>query len=315
MSALVVREATSADAPGIRRLFARVFGRDLSEEEWAWKFERNPDGWFGVVAVLGEEIVGNYCGWGIRLVVDGRETPSFSVGDVATDRKVRGLGGRRGVFLRMAEHFYARIEGRGIPFCFGFPGERHRRLSHRLVGSRTLFPIREIDVPCESLFPSPAGAVSGDWIPESFDSLWKAASRFLCHAAMRDRVRANWRFHARPSRYYRMVWREGAVGATGWAVLSVDGERALVADFLGSEADGSDLPPLFSAAAAEAQRLGASRLVFWETPGGPAAELLRRMPGERREAGFPIIVRTFDDGAADRFGAGVHLTPALYDMV
>jgi len=50
MSAFVVREATAADAPGIRRLFARVFGREMSEEEWTWKFERNPDGWYGVVA-------------------------------------------------------------------------------------------------------------------------------------------------------------------------------------------------------------------------------------------------------------------------
>ena len=101
----------------------------------------------------------------------------------------------------------------------------------------------------------------------------------------RDRARANWRFHARPGRWYRMVWREKAREMLGWAVLSVSGETALVADFLGREKDGSDLPSLFSAAAAEAGRLGASRLVFWESPGGPAADLLRSLPGERRDAG------------------------------
>jgi hypothetical protein len=152
-------------------------------------------------------------------------------------------------------------------------------------------------------------------VGEGFDPLWHAASRFLAYAAVRDRARANWRFHARPSRYYRMVWLEGGAGATGWAVLSIDGGRALVADFLGSDADGGDLPALFSAAAAEARRLGADHLVFWETPGGPARDVLARLPGERRDAGFPIIVRTFDDAAADRFAADVHLTPALYDMV
>jgi hypothetical protein len=112
-----------------------------------------------------------------------------------------------------------------------------------------------------------------------------------------------------------MVWRERDGEALGWAVLSVAGETGLVADFLGREADGSDLPPLFAAAAGEAARLGASRLLFWEAPGGPAADLLRALPGERRDAGFPMIVRTFDDAAADRFARGAHLVPSLYDLV
>jgi hypothetical protein len=66
-----IREATVEDAPGIRRLFARVFGVPLSAEEWEWKFARNPDGWFGIVAVLAGEIVGNYAGWAMRLRLDG----------------------------------------------------------------------------------------------------------------------------------------------------------------------------------------------------------------------------------------------------
>jgi hypothetical protein len=72
---------------------------------------------------------------------------------------------------------------------------------------------------------------------------------------------------------------------------------------------------LFAAAANEARRLGASKLVFWETPGGPAADLIRALPGERRDAGFSMIVRTFDDAAADRFAEKAHLVPSLYDLV
>jgi hypothetical protein len=188
-------------------------------------------------------------------------------------------------------------------------------VSHRIVGSRTLFPIREIHVPCDVLPPSPSDAAAGDFVPESFDALWTAASAYLTDAAVRDRARANWRFHARPARWYRMVWREARGGMLSWAVLSVTGETALVADFLGCEPDGSDLPPLFGAVAQEARRLGASTLVFWEPPGGPAAPLLRGLPGERRDTGFPIIVRSFDDAAADEFGRRAHLVPSLYDLV
>lgn len=315
MSGFVIREATAGDASGIRRLFARVFGKEMSEAEWAWKFEQNPDGWFGIVALVGGEIVGNYAGWGTRLLLDGRPALTYSVGDVATDPAVRGMGGRRGIYRAMTEAFYEAIGARGVPFCFGFPNPRALEVSHRIVGSRTLFPVREVLVPCDSFPAPPLDAVAGDCATDSFDPLWRRAATFLTHAAVRDRRRANWRFHARPTRWYRMLSRELRGESVGWAVLSVTGDTALVADLLGREADGADLPALFAAAASEARRLGASKLVFWETPGGPAADLIRRLPGDRRAAGFPIIVRTFDDEAADRFAAQAHLVPSLYDLV
>jgi hypothetical protein len=112
-----------------------------------------------------------------------------------------------------------------------------------------------------------------------------------------------------------MVWRENAGETRAWAVLSVAGETALVADFLGRERDGSDLPALFSAVAAEAARLGASRLVFWESPGGPAANLLQSLSGDRRDAGFPFVARSFDDAATDEFARNAHFVPSLYDLV
>ena len=310
-----VREATAADAPGIRRLFAKVFGSEMPQEEWEWKFTRNPDGWFGVVAVVGGEIVGNYAGWAMRFRLKGEETLLYSVGDVATDPAARSLGGRRGVYRAMAASFYEEIGARRVPFCFGFPNARALEVSERIVGSRTLFPVREKHVACESFPPPPADAGEGDFVTETFDPLWEAASVFLRDAAVRDRTRANWRFHARPTRYYRMVWRQRAGRLIAWAALLVVGENALVADFLGERPDGSDLPALFSVAAAEAARLEASRLVFWETPGGPAARVIAGLPGRSREAGFPVITRTFDDEAAEHFARAVQLVPALYDVV
>jgi hypothetical protein len=310
-----IREATAQDAPGIRRLFARVFGVALSAEEWEWKFARNPDGWFGTVAVLGGEIVGNYAGWAMRLRLDGEERLVYSVGDVATDPAVRAFGARHGVYRSMAGAFYETIAARGVPFCFGFPNARALEISNRLVGTRVLFPIRERHVSFESFLAAPPDAAAGEFVSEAFDPFWAAASRLLPHAAVRDRLRANWRFHARPNRYYRMVWREAGGRLRGWAALSVVGEQALVADFLSECRDGSDLPPLFAAAAAEARRLGARRLVFWETPGGPGAAVIARLEGESREAGFPFVVRSFDDAVADRFARHAHFMPALYDVI
>ena len=314
MSSFLVRRAGRDDVAGIRRLHARVFGAEMTEAEWAWKFDHNPDGRFGTVAVADEEIVGNYAGWGIRFLVGGRPEISYGVGDVATEPSTRGLGGRHGVYRSMAEAFYGALTG-VAPFCFGFPNDRALTISNRLAGTRTLFPIRHVLVGCETFPPPPAGAGSGDFVDESFDPLWEEAAGFLTHAAVRDRARVNWRFHARPNRYYRMVWWKERVRLRGWAVLSVSGDHALVADYLGGDPEGRDLVPLFASAAAEARRMGASRLVFWETPGGPARDLLDRMPGERAAAGYSLIARVLDESRFAGLPERLHLVPSLYDLV
>lgn len=307
-----IRQATDADARGVRLLFARTFGTELSEAEWQWKFADDPDGWFAVVAEDAGAIVGNYAGWGMRFRLDGEEKTLFSVGDVATDRAARGLG--RGVYRDMAHDFYEAVGARGVPFCFGFPNARALAISHRLVGSKTLFPIREIAVPVGDFAAPPPDAAAGDAVGPAFDALWDSARASVATGAVRDRRRVNWRFHARPTRYYRMVW-TGAETMRAWCVLSVVGERALVADFLARDGRTDLFSEVFAAAAAEAGRLGARRLVFWESPGGPAAALLASLSGERGEAGFPLIVRPIEEGAAERFARSVHLVPSLYDVV
>ena len=313
MSGFEIREATATDAPGIRRLFERVFGHPLSEEAWRWKFEQNPDGWRATLGVLDGEVVGHYAGWGAGFVLDGRPRLLYSVGDVATDPAVRALGGRRGVYREMTEAFYAGI-ARVVPFCYGFPNARALRVSERIVGSRTLFPVEIVSVPVDRFDAPPADAGAGDSVDESFDPLWGEASRILADAPVRDRGRVNWRFHARPDRYYRMVWRRAGGALTAWAALSVVGETATVADYLGVERNGSDLPPLFAAAAGEARRLGARRIAFWIPRGGPGRRPIEALEGERLDAGFPVIARIFDEDAAARFAERVHLVPSLYDL-
>jgi hypothetical protein len=141
MSGFEVRFASESDAPGIRALFAVVFGKELSAEEWSWKYPGNPDGWLGTVTISGGQIVGNYSGSGTRFRLGGRETLAYAIGDVATHPRVRQLGGRRGVFAEMTAAFYAEVGRRHVPFCFGFPNDRALAVSHRFAGTETLLPV------------------------------------------------------------------------------------------------------------------------------------------------------------------------------
>lgn len=315
MTNFAIREATEFDAPGIRRLFARTFGVEQTPEEWLWKYAHNPDGWYGIVAERGGEIVGNYAGWGLRFVLDGMETVLYAVGDVATDPSARGLG--QAAYRAMSGAFFESVDARGVPFCFGFPNARALAISNRLVGTRTRFAVQEVRVPIEA-FPavSPETEIAaGDTVGEAFDPLWKNARAGLSQGAVRDRLRANWRFHARPTRYYQMLSTGTAGASRSWAALSVVGERALVADFLDASPDGRDLPELFAAAAAEAGRMGARHLVFWSSPGGPGARVISQLPGERVEAEYSFAVRSPDESKGDRFAERIHFVPALYDVV
>jgi len=167
----VVREATLEDIGGIRALFARAYGTELPEEEWRWKFERNPDGWYGIVAESGGRIVGNFAGWPMRFAVNGRPRLVYSAGDVATDPSARGLSKTHNIYGDMAQAFYENVRERGAPFTFGFPHARAHAISNRLGGTHDFFPVREVRVACETFPPPPKDAGAGDFVGED-ENVW-----------------------------------------------------------------------------------------------------------------------------------------------
>ena len=311
-----VRAATARDAPGIRALFARAYGAEWPEAEWEWKFLRNPDGWYGVVAEAEDgEIVGNFSGWPMRFRIDGESRLVYSAGDVATAPAARGLAKARNVYGDMATLFYDTAREQGAAFTFGFPHPRAHEISRRLGKTIDYFPIREIRVDCAALPPAPRDFAADDHVGPAFDALWNAAASRLAAAPVRDRERVNWRFHARPTRYYRLVRTVDRGGDAGFAALSVVGDEALVADYLGREGDAADLLPLFAACGEEARRLGAKRLRFWRTPGGAGRRALERLAGDERDAGYWIVGRMFDENGTRAFLERGHFVPALHDVV
>ena len=315
VSGFEIRDAAASDAPGHpATLRTRLQERSSPKRNGPGSSSATRTAGTASSACSTDEIVGNYAGWGMRFLLDGEERLLYSVGDVATDPSVRALGGRRGVYRAMTEAFYDRVGGR-VPFCFGFPNARALKVSERIVGSRTLFPIVLKKTPVEAFGPPPPDAEAGEAVDEAFDPLWEAGRRSFTHAAVRDRARVNWRFHARPSRYYRMVWRRQGRELVGWAALSVVGEDATVADLLGREPDGRDLaasllrrPPTRPGDSAPAASSSGNR------PGAPCGPAVEALPGERADAGFPMIVRVFDEGAVRRFAERLHLVPSLYDL-
>jgi hypothetical protein len=76
---------------------------------------------------------------------------------------------------------------------------------------------------------------------------------------------------------------------------------------------------LFRALSGEARRMGASRLVFWEPPGGPYRDFLMgpasavSTPATVGDAGFSFATVAFEEEAAAEFAQNLHLIAGAYD--
>ncbi|HET9794116.1 MAG TPA: GNAT family N-acetyltransferase [Thermoanaerobaculia bacterium] len=309
-----VRVATEEDSPGIRELFGRTFGRAMTAEEWRWKYPENPDGWIATVAELDGRIVGHYGGWPLRAVIGGRESTIVSVGDVATEPSIRHLGGRRNAFRSMADALFDVLKSRGVPFVFGFPNARALAAGARLLGYRAEFPVRTIEYELEGGLTG--SGIGSEWVEASYDALWDRCRAALPAGLLRDRRRINWRYHARPDRWYRFVTVEGTGGDAACGVLSVLAEEALVVE--AAVADASGALRLFEALSAEAAALGARRLVFWETPDGPLSAIAGRDAARRRgaraaETGFSFATVPFDEAVTAEFVRCAQIAAGIYD--
>jgi GNAT superfamily N-acetyltransferase len=309
---LAVRLATEEDSGGIRQLFSRAFGREMSEAEWRWKYPDNPDGWKAAIALSEGEVVGHFGASLAQALIAGTTRRVALLGDVATDPSARSLG-RASALGGMAETLFAELDRGDCPFGFGFPSPRHLKIGERL-GYRERFPIIELRFPLEPGIDS-ARSWSDHAGPE-FDALWETCRLSLSGGCLtRDGRRVNWRFHARPGRYYRMVTPSDG---SGWGCLWVVDTVATVVDFLPVPPAQESLPRLHAALAAEAFSMGARELRYWNPPGGPAAVPLARLASEsaaiRQPSGFSFVTAVvFDEEALSSFLYDLHLVPSFYD--
>jgi len=192
----------------------------------------------------------------------------YSVGAM-TDPELQG----RGLFVRVGEHLYDRLEREGYAFVAGFSNQR----SHNLMTSRLgRIPIRPFPWSIRLLRPlaallavarrggteaspppppvaaseTPNGVIFSPCAPDDprLDTLWKRSAASLRVGGVRDSAFAAWRFGSRPDADYRalLALRDGEPVA--WAVhrdLTLRGLRArFVVDLLvapGAEAAGRAL--------------------------------------------------------------------------
>lgn len=293
------RPTAPEDLPALDELFRDRFDHPLTREEWEWKYRRLPGEARSRVAVDEGGRVRAHAG-ALRLPARLGPASAPGAGDgiwQLTDWVAEASGtGLRPPLVGLGRELLADLPRPGdAPWIFGFPSERHFQLGARVFGYRPLPAIMPLVGSIPSTGASPAGVLvevsdrCGEWAEAAWESCGVRGVR-------RSAAFLNWRYHARPDRYYR-VYRLRPAGAAG------DGSDGLaVFGFVGALARGAELwlpraaggcgawRPALEAVAGDLRAAGLERWELWPPPPGSdlapcLAELGLAASGEERFMG------------------------------
>lgn len=280
-------------------LLARVGTTQLTDEEFAWWFDRNPAG-EGIVslAVDGGEVVGVAAMSFFRTTLAGVETRLAIPVNVATDERYRG----QGVFSTLEERNEAAAADAGSPLTVTFPNARSYPIFVRRLGW--------VDLPRLRLWARPlrlggvaryalgragerGGMRSADPSPRTlrgleirpverfgsdFDALGRSAASGYGSHFTRDSAYFNWRYLDSP-RDYRCFGAYRGGGLVGVAVVGHTFKHGVSAGFLADVVaapnDGAAVRALV-ARAAEEVRGGADAIVLLPPRSGTHRRALAR---------------------------------------
>jgi hypothetical protein len=269
---LTIRPYRVDDEHELVALFARCFGRPITEDHWRWKLRSRPSSLDNVwVAAADDKPVFQYAGIPTRFQL--METPVTVM--VSVDTMTAPEFRRRGLLTQVAEQVYAAWRELGVAFVIGLPNEQWGSRA-RALGWRPLFQLqwlvrpllpeailaRRLGVP----FLKRARLPGALWnyllrlrvrrdpqiqtgrvgcADEAFDELWESCKSDWMFSTVRNREWVNWRFLSAPASAYTVTLARRAGRPSGYSVHRVSAIQDHVAAFLAE---------LFAARADEATR-------------------------------------------------------------
>lgn len=299
-----IRPTQPEDLPSLSALFSDRFGHGLEADEWEWKYRRLPGESRSLVALEGGEVVAHAGALCLPARWRGRELGIWQLVDFAGITRRQGL---RSAFVETGRELLRGLPREAdAPWIFGFPSERHFRLGERVFGYRPLTFVEELagEIPKT---PSSVPIETSDSAFEGVEEIWR---RCGVDGVRRSAAFLNWRYWARPRRYYRF-YQLTSGSETGLAVFAFVGEEAWAAE-VWLPPSGEWYPSLLAVAA----DLRASGLRTWKlwppVPGALAGQLGLRPSGERRFAGCRGRSEDGDPAAA---ASGFTYSMGDYDLV
>jgi len=170
------------DKPDTKRmlgLFENTFHHVMTLALRQWKYA-HPDS-LTVCVWEEDKLIGSLGGMPRKVLFFGQPQTAVQIGDVMVDARKRGILTKTGPFFRMTATFLERCAGFGKPFLFifGFPNERHMRLSEHLNFYKEVGRLLEFSWPSLSKPPSlftylsPVNSDNIDELSLTINRLWR----------------------------------------------------------------------------------------------------------------------------------------------
>ncbi|MCL4475417.1 MAG: GNAT family N-acetyltransferase [Nitrospirae bacterium] len=233
-ASLTIRIYEKGDEYGIVRLFKDIFGREMTLEEWRWKYTGRSKKVYSTVAVTDSEgVVAHYGCMLHRMIYQGKEVYGLAIGDVMVHPKFRGTK----IFKKIAALAPLEMVRDGIILGYGFPNERAMLLPEKLGLYEKIEDVFEAGA--EADLTNNPGRFIYKFFPLRYDdsridALWESVKREIRLGVVRDREYLAWRYQGHPFYKYELWGLKKRWGnkLTGLAVLRRDGERILIIDFV-----------------------------------------------------------------------------------
>jgi hypothetical protein len=201
-----IRLAMPQDMPQIQSLFKAVFGHELSEADWEWKYALGRGN--AILAYQNGELIAHYGAIYRDLFLQGERTWALQVVDVMVHPGHRAVMTKQGAFFLITttwDEMYG-------PLAFGFPNARSMRLGQRLGIYADAGAIVEVRWPPGSKRPFLTTHLVTVNLHDSVhrakvEALWQVMREDLSSRVIGLRS-ADWlahRFAEHPSRRYEML--------------------------------------------------------------------------------------------------------------
>jgi len=258
-----IRLAAQQDMQQIQSLFRAVFGHELSEEAWAWKYAQGRGN--AILAYQEGQLVAHYGAMYRDILLDGQHNWALQVVDVMVHPGHRAVMTKQGAFFLMTAT-WDEVYG---PLAFGFPTVRSMQLGQRLGIYADAGAIVELRWPPGSKRPRLARhlVVVDPRDPvhrERIEVLWQEMRGDLTDRAVGVRT-PDWLVHRyadHPSRRYEMLAVRHRLGG-GWdgvIVWRVSDGRIEILDLV---APMRNLPALFEQAQRVCALRGCKEVYLW----------------------------------------------------
>ena len=204
---VLLRTYREGDEYALVGLFQKIFGREMTVDEWTWKYKGQ--GSISVPSTVAVnnigEIVGHYGGIPLRAVHDNREVKILSTCDVMVHPAFRGFW----MLRKLTAFFRKEALNKGFKMCYGFPTEQ-----------TLLLPGEKLKILERCLRLSEARKAAGfnnnaarffyrlspmDYSDPRINTLWKIFKKSHSFSAVRDCSFLIWRYQKNPIFSYQ-IW-------------------------------------------------------------------------------------------------------------